>query len=242
VEVVPFAGNFAPGGWAFCEGQLLAVIQNTELFAKLGNTYGGNGPASFALPDLRGRTVVHAGQGTGLTNRMLGESFGVENVTLTQAQMRSHHHSLPFDGNTTSTGGSQPFTNMQPSLVMNYGMPINAPYPVLPTGTAQTPFLSQVQLFAGTMLPAGYAAPNGQLLNGQTNFALPDLRGRTIIGAGQGPGLSNRSVGEEAGVESLALSVGQLPPHMHDYVPEPSTTLLFALATLCYAWRRRRSA
>jgi microcystin-dependent protein len=79
-EIVLFAGNYAPQGWAFCNGQLLSIAQNQALFSILGTTYGGNGQTTFALPDLRGRVPVQPGQGPGLTNRYLGESLGTEKV------------------------------------------------------------------------------------------------------------------------------------------------------------------
>jgi len=87
-----FAGNFAPRGWAFCNGQILPIAQNTALFSILGTTYGGNGQTTFALPDLRGRAPIHWGQGPGLTNRELGEVSGSENVTLISTQMPIHNH------------------------------------------------------------------------------------------------------------------------------------------------------
>ena len=95
-EIVLFGGNFAPRGWAFCDGSLLSIAQNTALFSLLGTTYGGNGQTTFALPDLRGRVAIHAGQGPGLTPRDLGESFGTEQVTLTVAQLPAHSHSVLF--------------------------------------------------------------------------------------------------------------------------------------------------
>ena len=91
-EVVLFAGNFAPRGWAFCEGQLLPISQNTALFSLLGTTYGGDGRTTFALPDLRGRLAIHAGTGPGLSNRRLGDKFGAETVQLTVTQLPSHSH------------------------------------------------------------------------------------------------------------------------------------------------------
>ncbi len=84
--------NFAPRGWAFCQGQLLAISQNTALFALLGTTYGGNGQTTFALPDLRGRVAVHVGQGPGLSPYDLGQVGGTETVTLTAAQLAPHTH------------------------------------------------------------------------------------------------------------------------------------------------------
>ncbi len=91
-EIRVFAGNFAPSGWMFCEGQLLAIAQNDVLFQLIGTTYGGDGQSTFALPDLRGRRARHQGQGVGLSNTFIGESSGVEAVTLGVSQMPSHNH------------------------------------------------------------------------------------------------------------------------------------------------------
>jgi len=93
-EIRIFAGNFAPTGWALCEGQLLPIAQNTALFSVLGTTYGGNGQTTFALPDLRGRVVVSFGQGPGLSPYQEGQMGGTETTTLTAAQMPSHSHSV----------------------------------------------------------------------------------------------------------------------------------------------------
>ncbi|AKF79208.1 Microcystin-dependent protein [Myxococcus fulvus] len=93
-EIRMFAGNFAPRGWAFCQGQILSIAQNTALFSILGTTYGGNGQTTFALPDLRGRYPMQPGQGPGLSPRTLGEQGGSETVTLISTQMPAHTHSL----------------------------------------------------------------------------------------------------------------------------------------------------
>ncbi len=93
-QIMLFAGSFAPRGWAFCDGQLVQISQNEALFAILGVTYGGDGRTTFALPDLRGRTPVHAGQGDGLTARKPGDAMGQEDVTLTAAQMPAHRHDM----------------------------------------------------------------------------------------------------------------------------------------------------
>ena len=86
--------NFAPSGWAQCNGQLLPLSQNTALFSLLGTTYGGNGQSNFALPDLQGSAVVGAGQGQGLSERFPGETSGVESVTLLESEMPVHTHTL----------------------------------------------------------------------------------------------------------------------------------------------------
>jgi len=93
-EVQWFAGNFAPRGWAECDGQLLQISQHTALFSILGTTYGGDGRVTFALPDARGRVLIHEGQGPGLTPRRLGERGGAETVTLTTNQIPNHSHTL----------------------------------------------------------------------------------------------------------------------------------------------------
>jgi microcystin-dependent protein len=92
IILVPY--NFAPRGYAFCQGQILSIAQNTALFSLLGTTYGGNGQTTFALPDLRGRLALSSGQGPGLSNYSLGEQGGVESVTLIQQQMPQHQHAV----------------------------------------------------------------------------------------------------------------------------------------------------
>jgi len=91
-EIRIFAGNFAPRSWAFCNGQLLPVSQNTALFSLIGTTYGGDGRTTTALPNLQGRAAMHPGRGPGLTSRRLGQRGGTEMVTLSEAQMPNHTH------------------------------------------------------------------------------------------------------------------------------------------------------
>lgn len=93
-EIRMFAGNFAPRSWAYCNGTLLSVAQNSALFSLLGTTYGGDGRTTFALPDMQGRLPMHQGQGPGLSHRQLGSKFGSETVTLNTNQMPNHSHSL----------------------------------------------------------------------------------------------------------------------------------------------------
>lgn len=91
-EIRIFAGNFAPRSWAFCDGQLLPIAQNTALFSLIGTTYGGDGRTTTALPNLQGRAPMHPGRGPGLTSRRLGEKVGTETVTLAEAQIPQHTH------------------------------------------------------------------------------------------------------------------------------------------------------
>jgi microcystin-dependent protein len=92
IRIFPF--NFAPKGWAWCDGQLMPLSQNTALFSLLGTTYGGDGKSTFALPDLQGRAPMHPGQGPGLSLHDLGETGGSETVTLLESEIPSHSHSL----------------------------------------------------------------------------------------------------------------------------------------------------
>lgn len=159
-----FAGNFAPRGWAFCDGQLLAVSQNDALFSLLGTIYGGDGRTTFGLPDLRGRIPVHAGSGPGLSPRQLGAKGGAEKVTLTTNQIATHTHPLTASTNNVSAseptehvlgqpssvdlyrpnttpdtnmaasaiqgvGGSQPHSNVQPFLCVNFIIALFGIYP-----------------------------------------------------------------------------------------------------------------
>ncbi|MDQ3898292.1 MAG: tail fiber protein [Actinomycetota bacterium] len=134
-EIMMFAGNFAPRGWAMCNGQILPIAQNTALFSILGTTYGGNGQTTFALPDLRGRVPMHFGQGPGLSARTLGEQGGEESVTLIQAQLPQHSHtanatsadatSSKPDGAVPASGGAyapaSDGTTMSPGFITGGG-------------------------------------------------------------------------------------------------------------------------
>jgi microcystin-dependent protein len=103
-EIRQFGFNFAPRGWAVCEGQVIAISQNTALFSLLGVQYGGNGQSTFALPDLRGRVPIGKGQGPGLREYVIGQSGGTETVQLVLGEIPSHSHSLQVSsGAATST-------------------------------------------------------------------------------------------------------------------------------------------
>jgi microcystin-dependent protein len=103
-EIRMFAGNFPPKGWAYCNGQILPISQNTALFSLLGTFYGGNGQSTFALPDLQGAAPLQCGQGPGLSTRFLGEEGGAPFVTLLQTEMPSHTHQAQAK---SSLGNSQ---------------------------------------------------------------------------------------------------------------------------------------
>lgn len=108
-EIRMFAGNFAPVGWAFCDGQVLPISQNTALFALLGVQYGGNGTTNFALPNLRGASPMHQGNGVGLSVRTVGEAGGEETVSLSQAQLPYHTHGAV--GTTSPANDTNPAGN-----------------------------------------------------------------------------------------------------------------------------------
>jgi len=98
IRIYPF--NFAPKGWAFCDGQILPLSQNTALFSLLGTTYGGDGKSNFALPNMQGNAPMHPGQGPGLSLHDLGETGGSETVSLLESEIPSHSHSLSISGQT----------------------------------------------------------------------------------------------------------------------------------------------
>ena len=214
-----FGFNFAPGGTANPDGQLLPLSQNTALFSILGTNYGGDGSVTFALPNLAGRAAQSSGQGPGLSDYFLGQESGLDSITIESFQVPVS------DG-----GGSGPTSTIEESLTINYA--IN-PYGVFPGGSG-TPlgFTGQITAFAGNFAPNGTLLCEGQLLpiseydtlfsvigttyggDGETTFALPDLRGRVPVGTGTGPGLANITLGESFGVEDLTLTQANLPVEM----------------------------
>jgi len=107
-EIRMFAGNFAPRGWALCDGQFLSISSNSALFSLLGTTYGGDGRTTFALPDLRGRAPIHAGQGPGLSNRRLGGKGGAETAVLSASQMPIHSHTVQIKADSTVATSDKP--------------------------------------------------------------------------------------------------------------------------------------
>ena len=269
-EIRMFAGNFAPAGWMFCEGQLLPISENETLFQLIGTTYGGDGQSTFALPDLRGRIPIHQGNGF-----ILAETGGAEEITLTVNQIPAHTHPmLATDGPATSqrrqrqragasprrvrilrrrradgtwrpaigpAGGSQPHTNFQPYLCVDFIISLFGIFPSAkdadrrerPTReeTMADPFVAEIRIFPFNFAPKGWAWCNGQLLplsqntalfsllgttyggDGKSNFALPDLQGRAPMHPGQGPGLSLHDLGETGGTETVTLLESEIPSH-----------------------------
>jgi microcystin-dependent protein len=104
-QIIMFGGNFAPRGWAFCDGQLLPISQNSALFSLLGTTYGGDGRTTFGLPDLRGRVAIHPGNGPGLSSYRQGQKGGSETNTLTTNQLPSHNHAAAGTAKSVSGEG-----------------------------------------------------------------------------------------------------------------------------------------
>lgn len=152
-QIMIFAGNFAPVGWAFCNGQLLSINQNTALFSLLGTTYGGNGVNTFALPDLRGRVPVHFGQGLGLSPYTQGEIAGTETVTLTQNNLPAHNHLLNAVSGAGTAGAPGPGEFLAQSTARDR-IYSNAPTPdttlstatIAPTGGGQPADIRQPYL------------------------------------------------------------------------------------------------
>ena len=111
-QIVMFGGNFAPRGWALCDGQLLPISSNSALFSILGTIYGGDGRTTFALPDLRGRVAMHQGNGPGLSNKPLGSKGGSEMVTLTANEIPEHNHAPRLHAEQSLANEGNPTDNM----------------------------------------------------------------------------------------------------------------------------------
>jgi microcystin-dependent protein len=141
IRIFPF--NFAPKGWAWCDGQLLPLSQNTALFSLLGTTYGGNGKSNFALPDLQGRAPMHPGQGPGLSLHDLGETGGSETVSLLESEIPSHSHVLRGDANVAESPDPSANTLARGSSINAYQTTTNsnlvsmAPEALAPAGGDQ---------------------------------------------------------------------------------------------------------
>jgi len=225
------------------DGTLLPINQNQAFFALVGTSFGGNGQTNFALPDLRGRRAVAKGQGTGLTNRILGQPFGSATGTLTIQNLPSHNHTVggnggaPVNAPTGFTGAAPPVAVSfeQPSLAISYYIAVSGVYPGSNTMSDQLGYIGEVIAMANNYVPAGYLACSGQLLpiaeydtlfsllgttfggDGQTTFALPDLRGRVPVGASLTSGGGGLAAGTVIGSENATLSIAQMPAHRHTF-------------------------
>jgi microcystin-dependent protein len=222
-EVMPFAGNFVPRDYLPADGRLLSISQNTALFSLIGTYYGGDGQTTFALPDLRGRTIIGAS-----ALDPLGELVGSPTVSLSNPQVPN------------GFTGVQPFANREPSLALNYVIALNGIFPSR-DGTGgvdpNIPFLGEVMAFAGDFAPSGWALCNGQLLSiaqnqalfallgttyggdGRTTFALPDLRGRTVLGTQPG----GINIGSQFGTDFPTVTSAQLPTSPNPLPPAGTT-------------------
>jgi microcystin-dependent protein len=232
------AANYAPGGWLAADGQLLSVQQNQALFSILGTTYGGNGVTTFALPNLEGRIAIGADSANPLGSEKGAETYVVNRLELPGPSQ-------------------QPLDNDQPSVAVNYIIALSGvfPSPASDPFNQTTPVLGQIAAFAGNFAPSGWALADGQLLpiaqypalfavlgttyggDGVRDFALPDLEGRTPIGAGGG-----FSVGETLGSDNIFLDANNLPPMTSVLEPSTWAMIVVGFAALGFAFGSRRQA
>ena len=263
-EIRIFGGAFAPDGWVLCDGTLLSIADNQQLFTLIGTTYGGDGVNTFAAPDLRGRLPVHRSSAM-----PPGDAGGVEVVTLTTGQMSAHNHAWlasmataidpsPQGGvlgnqtlaqlyiedspltalaseTLTPAGNGQVHDNVQPFTCVNFILSLYGAFPRPGTEASAEgdPYLGEIRIFPFYFFPRGWHYCDGSLLSighntalysilgtayggdGLSTFALPDLRGRVPMDAGDGLGLSPRRLGEMGGTETVTLDLQQIPVHGH---------------------------
>ncbi|HTO80456.1 MAG TPA: tail fiber protein, partial [Methylocystis sp.] len=206
--VYSFAGPYRPGGAEQANGTVLPINQFPAQYSIMGNTYGGNFPVNFALPNLQGRTIVGDGQGPGLSTQQLGVPSGAATITLGASNLPG--------------GGAQPFNNREPSLPLTPLIAIAGADPA--AGGAA--FVGQVAYFAGNYVPTGWARADGSIVsvasdfalfsvignryggNGVTTFGLPNLLGRSAVGVGAGVNLA-----QVFGQETTQLQTNNLPGH-----------------------------
>jgi len=215
-EIRAISFNFAPKGWVFCEGQLLPINQNQGLFSLLQTTYGGNGQTNFALPDLRNRIVIGAGQGPGLPDYPLGTVVGSNTATLAESNLPAHTHTVG-NGNTASAGNGAPFDNRQPSMALHFliaadGQILIAPWSPEPMGWAHCD---------GRLVPRiGYTLLFNSIANlyggdGVTDFALPDTRGRVVLGDDTTTQINSWPQARTVGSNDGLLTLTDMPAHTH---------------------------
>ncbi len=149
-QIMMFGGNFAPRGWAFCDGQLLSINANQALFSLLGTTYGGDGRTTFGLPDLRGRVSMHAGHGPGLSNRNLGQKGGAEHVVLNNTQIPSHNH----------TGTGKIACNFNPGTPATTTNPVNGTFSLADSNIYNTSTPNQYMAENAVNVTTGHTGGN----------------------------------------------------------------------------------
>lgn len=149
IRIFPF--NFAPKGWAWCNGQLMPISQNTALFSLLGTTYGGDGKSTFALPDMQGNAPMHPGQGSGLSLHDLGEMSGSQTVTLLESEIPAHTHSMMASNLPADQGAPNAARSLARSVNASIYVPGN-PAPAL------------VQMEPNTLSPAGGDQPHNNMM------------------------------------------------------------------------------
>jgi len=162
IRIFPF--NFVPKGWAWCNGDLLPLSQNTALFSLLGTTYGGNGKSNFALPDLQGRVPIHPGQGPGLSLRDLGETGGAASVTLIEQELPTHTH----QANASNSEGGFSSPAGQAWAIPRYGRDVERMYATTTPSTTMS---------AEALAPAGGGQPHNNLPPYQTSYFCIALQG-----------------------------------------------------------------
>lgn len=247
--IYDFAGNYIPGNSLLLQGQLLSITADSVLYDLLGTTYGGDGVSTFALPNFQGTTAIGTGTGAGLSTQILGVPTGSATVALSASQLPPSDPSLPGGGD----GGGQPYSNLQPSLPVEALIATSGVFPTQGGNSGSAAFLGQVEYFAGNFVPAGWTPANGQLLSissnsalfaligttyggdGVNTFALPDLQGRTIVGAD-----SAEPLGTKFGQDATTLTAAQLPggggagstsPGLPVNNDQPSLALNYIIAT-----------
>ena len=228
-EIKMFAGSFTPAGYAATDGALLTISTRTALYSLLGTSFGGNGVSTFALPDLRGRTVIGAGAPT--SANPIGNANGQATVTLALGNLPAHTHGLTT-GNSGSAGSGQGFENRQPSLAVSM-------QPATELTTSSLGNLGTIRMFGhghvfrdlngATLSGLDYPIFSEQIGtsyggDGAPDFLAPDFRGRALLGAGQGAGLSNRSIAETGGATNSVLTASNLPAHAHSFAFGPTAS------------------
>ncbi|MGI9086524.1 MAG: tail fiber protein [Chthoniobacterales bacterium] len=213
IKAIPF--NFAPPGWALCEGQTLSIAQNQALYSLLGTMYGGDGLSTFKLPDLRGRLPIGAGSAPGLPTYALGQQDGAANPTLAVANLPSHVPTVPGGPDTLPAGNNAPVDNRQPSLAIQFLIAANG----------------EIMMVAFNFAPVGWTFCDGRVFptaghsyaylnigstyggdGGKSSFGLPDLRGRLVVGEDN---TTSWPIGKNYGVNDLVLAPKEIPSHTH---------------------------